>query len=102
MIDRHAFLKALCAVPVGIALTRWTEAVTHAVMELWSRGALVAVRPVAMTTTYQTFTYDLGLEEAARIEDWADLSMRIVSNGDRIEISSLELSAPAPHEPHVS
>lgn len=94
--SRRSFLKALCAVPIGIALTRWTEALTQAVIELWEGRKLVAVRPIAMTTAWATFTYDLGPEEAARIEDWTDLTVRLTTNGAPLEVGYIEMEMPPP------
>lgn len=96
-MNRRSALKALCAIPIGIALIRFTDSATQRVAELWSGHRLILVRPIPVADGYMTLDVALSEDERHAITDWSNLTVRIVSNGPLPPLEgSVALTAPAP------
>jgi len=96
-MNRRDFLKALAAIPVGIALTRVCEAASGVLLEVWSGGRLCAVRQIGLSENWTTRELTLSESEVASIVDWRDVSVKLRAiNGGTAEVAYLELDTPPP------
>jgi len=83
-------------VPTGtLTLTGQVPVVPSFTLALWQGSTVIATWIWHPPTTFTTATYDIPAAQVANITDWSRLRYAVVADGQRHEVSWLELEAPA-------